>query len=214
MQQNPPGEDLRPWFLTLHDLTPPLDWSTFFPADGAVELDVGCGRGKFLVETTEARPDVNVCGVEIDYREGRRGAKRLKKRQSPNGRVVGGDARLFLGEFVPPRSVDVVHVYYPDPWWKRRHRHRRLFNGDFLDLVAAVLVPGGGLLVRTDVGEYFDAMTSLTDRDPRFGRTDAGGAGDEPLTSFERKAITPGRADFKTDGRVHDAAWQLVAAPP
>ena len=121
----PPTEDLAPWFLTLDDLDGVLNWSEFYGNDHPVELDIGCGRGLFLVNSATAHPETNYCGIEIDYREGRRTARRLKKRTMANARVLGGDARVALEKLVKPRSVAAVHVYFPDPWWKRKHRRRR-----------------------------------------------------------------------------------------
>ncbi len=172
-------EDLNPWFQPLFELPDPkdhgpLDWSSVFANAGPVELDVGSGRGRFTNEGAAARPDVNLCGIEHDFTAARRGAKRLKRDQSPNARVFGGDAVRFLRVFVPPGSLSAVHVLYPDPWWKRRHRKRRLLGEavgpGFLDLILAALAPDGRLHVRTDVGEYFGGITALLDAHPRLAR--------------------------------------------
>ncbi|MCA9072495.1 MAG: tRNA (guanine-N7)-methyltransferase, partial [Planctomycetaceae bacterium] len=86
--------DLTPWFRTLHDIEEPFDWSEIFGNDQPVEIDVGSGRGLFLFHSAEANPNINYLGIEIDYREGRRAARRLKKRNFANARVIGGDARI------------------------------------------------------------------------------------------------------------------------
>ncbi|HEX6984383.1 MAG TPA: tRNA (guanosine(46)-N7)-methyltransferase TrmB [Planctomycetaceae bacterium] len=207
MQLNPPGEDLRPWFATLRDLDRPIDWPSFFGNGNPVEIDVGCGRGLFLYNESLAHPERNYVGIEIDYKEGRRTATRLKKRNAANARVLGGDVKEAFTRFVPPRSVAVVHVYFPDPWWKRKHRKRRVFTDAFVDQVVGVLEPGGVLSSATDVEEYFGIIRGLMDHDPRF----------EPLppppetppehdmdylTSYERKAR-------KTGGSVWRGRWRL-----
>ena len=222
----PPREDLRPWFTPLFELgDPPLDWTDLFPVAGPVELDIGSGRGRFTNEAAAARPGVNVCGVEHDFTAARRGVRRLKRDRSPNARVVGGDAVRFLEQFVPPGSVAAVHVLYPDPWWKRRHRKRRLLGEDlgdrFLDLVLRALEPTGRLHVRTDVGEYFERITARLDADARLRRrpdpldeTAAAvltAAPDQPLTNYERKAVVgPDRPDFQTDGVTHAGVWDVA----
>jgi tRNA (guanine-N7-)-methyltransferase len=208
MPRQPPTLDLRPWFLTLDDLDGPLDWRAFFGNDQPVEIDVGCGRGLFLVTASAAHPEVNYLGIEIDYREGRRGARRLWKRKARNARVLGGDVRRALERFVPPGSVSAVHVYFPDPWWKQKHRRRRVFTDEFVDRCARVLRPGGLLHSWTDVAEYFGVISALMDhhaefqplpppdeRDPRHDM--------DYQTSFERKKRQAGEP-------IHRGRWQRL----
>ncbi len=164
----PPLLDLKPYVLTLNDLSAPLDWPAFFGNENPVELDVGCGRGLFLFTASAANPAVNYLGLELDYHEGRRAAKRLWKREQPNARVLGGDARIALAKLITPQSVAAVHVYFPDPWWKRRHRRRRLFTDEFVDLAASVLQRGGLFHSWTDVEEYFGVIRALMDHHPAF----------------------------------------------
>jgi tRNA (guanine-N7-)-methyltransferase len=114
------------------------------------------------------RPDHNYLGIELDYKEGRRSAKRLQKRALDHARVAGGDAKEFLRRNVPPHSVAAAHVYFPDPWWKRKHKKRRLFNDEFADLLAIVLQPGGLLHSWTDVEEYFGVISVLMNHHPDF----------------------------------------------
>ena len=157
MRREPPV-DLKPYFLTLDDLAGPLDWKAFFGNENRVELDIGCGRGLFLVNASTSHPQTNFLGIELDYKEGRRGARRLWKRSQPNARVLGGDARVALSNCIPRESVAAVHVYFPDPWWKRKHKRRRLFTDEFVDLAAATLESGGLLHAWTDVEEYFGVI--------------------------------------------------------
>ena len=168
--------DLRPYFLTFEDLSPflaedgCLDWPKLFGNANPVELDVGCGRGLFLVNASTTRPTTNFLGVELDFHEGRRGAKRLFKRTQPNARVIGGDANFLLDKFLRPLSLAAVHVYFPDPWWKRKHRRRRLITDKFVDRAARVLQPGGQLHMWTDVEEYFEVVAALLDHHALFAK--------------------------------------------
>jgi tRNA (guanine-N7-)-methyltransferase len=184
--------DLKPYFLTLEDLGGPIAWVDFFGNDRPVELDVGCGRGLFLFNSSISRPDTNFLGIELEYKEARRGARRLWKRSQLNARVLGGDARVALATFVPPASVSAVHVYFPDPWWKRKHKRRRLFTDEFVDLAARVLKPGGYLHAWTDVEEYFGVIRTLMDNHAEFESLppppERSAANDlDYQTSFERK---------------------------
>ncbi|HID22453.1 MAG TPA: tRNA (guanosine(46)-N7)-methyltransferase TrmB [Planctomycetaceae bacterium] len=201
MRREPPA-DLFPYFLTLSDLPGPLVWSEFFGNENPVELDVGCGRGLFLVRASLANPHINYLGIELDYKEGRRAARRLMKRNLPNARVLGADVREVFAKFIRPHSVAAVHVYFPDPWWKRKHKKRRLFNDVFVDQLADVLQGGGLVHSWTDVEDYFHVIKALMDHHERF----------EPLpppperqpqddmdyqTSFERKKRNEGKTIYR-----------------
>lgn len=208
-QQLPPGEDLRPWFQTVADLPLPFCWQEFFGNDNPVEIDVGCGRGLFTVNASESLPDRNFCGVELDFREGRRGAKRLKKREQPNARVLGGDVHQFFDKYVPAHSASAVHVYFPDPWWKRKHRRRRVFSDEFADRLARVVEQGGLVHSWTDVEEYFGVIKALMDHHPLFEQlpppTQREAAHDmDYQTSYERKKRKAGLPIYR-------GGWQRVA---
>lgn len=167
-QLDAPPRDLFPYFRTVADLPENFTWTEFFGKDRPVELDIGCGRGMFLVNAATTRADRNFLGIELDYTEARRSAKRLKKRSLDHARVLGGDAKEFLRKFVPTHSVSAAHVYFPDPWWKRKHKKRRLFNEEFPDLLARVIQPGGWLHSWTDVEEYFGVISALMNHHAEF----------------------------------------------
>jgi tRNA (guanine-N7-)-methyltransferase len=201
MSSQPPV-DLKPYFLTVNDLDGRLDWVRLFGNEHLVEIDVGCGRGKFLVDAGLAHPEINYLGIEIDYHEGRRGAGRLQKRTMHNVRVLGGDVRIVFGRFVRPASVSAVHVYFPDPWWKRRHRRRRVFNDELAAQIATILQPGGLVHSWTDVEAYFGVISALMDHHPQFVSL----APPEPTepehdldyrTSYERKRRQAGVEIFR-----------------
>ncbi len=160
--------DLSPWFRTLRDLPAPCAWTDVFPRPQPVEIDVGCGRGLFLYRASERHPDINYLGIEIEFKEARRGALRLKKVQRDNARVLGGDVRLALANYLPADSVQAVHVYFPDPWWKSKHHKRRLFNEDFVDRVSQLLVNEGELHLWTDVTDYFHRSLEVLAARPQF----------------------------------------------
>lgn len=185
--------DLRPWFLTLDDLPPPpLDWKSLFENDRPVELEVGSGRGLFLVTAGAAHPQTNFLGLEYDFKEGRRAARRLQKRAFPNVRIIGADARIVIPRYIPDASIAALHVYFPDPWWKRRHHKRRIWNEEFVAQAARMIQPEGLLHAWTDVEEYFEAIVELVDGVPAFERLPAPAEKSaehdmDYRTSFERK---------------------------
>lgn len=194
--------DLRPWFLGLYDISGVIDWPTFWENDNPVELDIGCGRGLFLDNASRANPDVNYLGLEVDFREGRRAAKRVSGRKARNARVIGGDAMSALRHHIAPHSVQGVHVYFPDPWWRRRHRRRRIFTDVLVNLCSGLLIPGGHLHSWTDVGEYFGVISALMDHHDDF-ETLTPPPEREPghdmdyQTSFERKKRKEGETIYR-----------------
>ncbi|MEI7701957.1 MAG: tRNA (guanosine(46)-N7)-methyltransferase TrmB [Planctomycetia bacterium] len=203
-----PVKSMKPWFQTIEDVGPKLVWSQFFTAEQPVEIDIGSGRGLFLLNAALQHPERNFAGLEIDYREGRRAAERLQKRELGNARVIGGDANKVLAEMIEPGSVDAAHVYFPDPWWKTRHHKRRIFNSDFLLKLARVIRTGGHLHHWTDVADYFVMVRGLMEHsadfrlcpvpDEREAENDM-----DYQTSFERKKR-------KLGFPIYRAMWQRV----
>ena len=168
LMQTAPITPLKPWFQTIEDVGAELSWPAFFGNDMPVELDIGCGRGLFLFNAALTTPQTNLLGLEIDYREGRRTATRLMKRELPNARVLGGDCRIVLSQMIEPGSVQAAHIYFPDPWWKKRHHKRRLFTDEFVQLLARIVRSGGHVHHWTDVADYFEMACNLMDRHPCF----------------------------------------------
>jgi tRNA (guanine-N7-)-methyltransferase len=195
---------------------PPIDWKQLFGNDNPVEIEVGMGKGLFLLNSALARPDTNFFGVEIVRKYQLYATTRFAVRKLPNVKTVCADARWVFRRFVPPGSVAAVHVYFPDPWWKARHKKRRVFTPGFAADAARVLREGGRLLIATDVEEYFGVMTGIVRAMPAFREVRAG-MSTAPVeeagfqTNFERKARQKGtpvwRAEYeRTAGPVTEAA--------
>ncbi len=122
-------------------------------AAAPVELEVGPGRGWFIVERLEHDPAARVIGLEIRRKWATIVDDRLKGRgYGMRGRVFAEDAKPALRRFVPD-SVSVAYVHFPDPWWKKRHAKRLVVGAELLDELARVIVSGGELLIQTDVEE-------------------------------------------------------------
>ena len=166
---NEQANDLVPYFLTLRDIPPaPLSFSLLFGNEHPLEVEVGTGRGLFLVNAGTTHPATNFLGIEYDFKEARRAARRLQKRELANVRILGANANIVLPRYLPDGCAQALHVYFPDPWWKRRHKRRRVFNSEFLKQSARILVPGGLLHAWTDVEEYFGVMSALVAANPAF----------------------------------------------
>lgn len=205
--RQPPTVDLHPWFVALNELASPVQWDQIFAQDQPLEIDVGCGRGLFVHNASQKVPQRNFLGIEIDFKEGRRGAMRLKKREQPNARVWGGDVKVAFEKHVPPASVTAVHVYFPDPWWKNKHHRRRVFNPGFLEQVTQILRPAGELHFWTDVTEYWKMASALVRQHPAFVELPAPDENSpehdmDYQTSFERKKRKDGWPIYRGRWRI------------
>ena len=175
-------------------LPAPLDWPAIFGNDGPVEIEIGSGKGTFLVESALARPDTNFLSIEMAAAFAEHVRDRARRRELGNVRVVRGEARGFLERHVPPSSVRVIHVYFPDPWPKKRHAKRRLVSPAFALAASRALVPGGELRFVTDHEEYFQEAVAVLDETPGLAPAAVPESGMTDLTNYERKYAREGRA--------------------
>lgn len=137
------------------------DAQALFARPAPLEIEVGSGKGMFLVTASAERPGHNFLGCEIARNYARLAAARLVRAGRNNAVVLQGDALRLFRELLPDACAVAVHVYFPDPWWKQRHRKRRVMKPEFLADVERVLEPGGSLHFWTDVQEYFDTTLTL-----------------------------------------------------
>lgn len=156
-----PQLDLSTCFYSLDDLPDPWNPAALFPNDAPLEIEVGSGKGLFLQNAAQQNPNHNFLGIEVAYKYARFCAARFVKRDIPNAVAVHGDGLRLFREMIPSDSLEAVHVYFPDPWWKKRHHGRRVLNEEFLKDVHRTLKPEGYLHFWTDVKDYFDATLEL-----------------------------------------------------
>jgi tRNA (guanine-N7-)-methyltransferase len=185
------------------DVPAPIVWSELFGNDHPVELEIGSGKGLFLFNAASASPGNNFLGVELARKYARMAAERLARRQVPNAKIWRGDARFIMGRLVPAESLRAVHVYFPDPWWKKRHKKRRVFTAELVGQIARALRPGGELWVASDVEEYFALIQGLIATEPGFHEQPVPELKDpqsdlDYLTNFERKYRIEGRPIFRS----------------
>jgi tRNA (guanine-N7-)-methyltransferase len=173
--------------------TPPIDWRAIFGNEHPVEIEVGFGKGLFLANQGAAWPETNFFGIEIERKYVLFTASRIAKQHLQNVKLACTDAHWFLRERVAPASVSALHVYFPDPWWKTRHRKRKLFTRDFAEQVARVLIVGGRLHFITDVEAYFVETIEMLKDVANLNALPMPFASEEGLTNFERKYRQEGR---------------------
>jgi tRNA (guanine-N7-)-methyltransferase len=156
-----PTLDLSRHLKTWDELPRPWDPISLFGRVAPLEIEVGSGKGLFLSAAAAVQPDHHFLGIEIAAKYARYAAARLARRGLGNAAVIHGDAQRFFGELLPDESLAAVHVYFPDPWWKVRHKKRRVMNEAFIRDVERKLAPGGTLHFWTDVEEYFATTLKL-----------------------------------------------------
>lgn len=213
-------DELAPWCWEIPKTAAILDWSQFFGNEHPVEIEVGMGKGLFLLTQAIARPGVNFFGIEVVRKYQLYAATRFAIRKLPNVKTSCADAKRVLREFVPPTSVSAVHVLFPDPWWKLKHRKRRVFTPEFALDAARALVPGGRFHIASDVEEYFGVMSGIVKGMPSLrvletneSRETLEVAGFQ--TNFERKARLEGTPVWRavcerTDVPIEPAAQAKV----
>jgi len=172
-----------------------LDWAALFPKRQPVEVDLGCGDGSLLLHWAKRFPDRNWLGVE------RLKGRVLKlERKAPRLGIAGNlrALRIESGYAVewlfPPASVTAFHIYFPDPWPKKRHHKYRLVQPAFVTVLARALEPGGFVNLATDHGDYFAEMLACFGANASFERV-------EPLVPATPEEMTDFERDFATEGR-------------
>jgi tRNA (guanine-N7-)-methyltransferase len=170
----------------------PLDLDRLFGRSAPRMLEIGFGAGEALLAFSQAHAEVDCIGVEVH----RPGVGRLLLGAHAAGvsnlRVISHDAVEVLRHQLPPQSIELVHIFFPDPWPKKRHHKRRLIQSTFVELLARVLTPGGTLCLATDWQHYAQHMRDVLDASTAF--VNAAGeqgyverASERPLTRFERR---------------------------
>jgi tRNA (guanine-N7-)-methyltransferase len=179
-----------------------MDLEELFSRTAPFHLEIGSGKGTFLLNEARAHPELNYLGIEWANEFYRYSVDRIRRWGLTNVRILRADARDVIGRFLPDESIAVLHIYFPDPWPKKRHHKRRFFAPANLKHALRCLIKGGELRLATDYADYFVIISDLLLRDPQiaplfrkidFLTTDAAEKGEWVGTNFERKYIKEGR---------------------
>ncbi len=193
----------EPMLLELADEVGRILWKDIFGNEHPVELEIGAGKGTFLVAVAEAKREHNFVGIEWANQYADFAADRLRRHELANARMVHGEAGWWIRCHVPDESLMGVHIYFPDPWPKARHQKRRIVQLPFLKEVHRVLMPGGKLRLVTDHADYFEHMKrvlseqsdlKVVEFEPPVALRGDAPAGSIVGTNFERKYIAEGRS--------------------
>lgn len=178
-----------------------FSWERLFPGRGGlpVELEIGTGKAAFLLRRARACPERNFLGIEWANEFYRFAVDRFTRWKLANVRMLRTDAGQFVRLICPRDSLSVLHVYHPDPWPKKRHHKRRLFQAPFVAAAVDCLRTGGRIAVQTDHAEYFEQICAVLRgrpglREIPFDDPEFGVEGARLSTNFEIKYLREGRA--------------------
>jgi len=176
----------------------PESWTAFlpfekiFPTSSPLEVEIGCGKGRFLTARASAHTATNFLGIDKLLKRLRKTDKKIAKAGLTNVRLIKIDAVYAFEKLLPESSVSTLYIFFPDPWPKRRHHRRRLFSPEFMDSLCKVIVQGGGIYLATDHIEYSEWIRKLFDKDPRFTEIPHFEPEEHERTEFETLFIAQG----------------------
>lgn len=173
-----------------------VDLSELFGNDHPVVLEIGSGKGRFLIASAAEQPGVNFIGIEKSLHYHRVILERVAKRALRNVRLINYDAFPVLRDMLADASLREIHIYFPDPWPRKREQKRRIIRAEALEQMRRVLAPGGSGIYVTDHREYFEAAAPLIaevfDAERRVP-----GPSDPPRTNYEAKYREEGRPIYE-----------------
>ncbi len=173
--------------VQLSTILEPLNLAELFPQAQPLEVELGCGDASFLVEYARRNPQANFIGVERLLGRIQKLDRKGRRQELVNTRGVRIESAYFLQYLLPPRSAGALHIYFPDPWPKKKHRRHRLINQEFPVLARNALAPGGVVFLRTDDADYFQQMNEVFAEAKEFTSGETPAALAEITTDFERE---------------------------
>ncbi len=164
-----------------------IELAQLFPQPQPLEVELGCGDASFLIEYARRHPNTNFIGVERLLGRVQKLDKKGRRHGLTNTRGVRIESSYFLEYLLPPHAAAALHIYFPDPWPKKKHRRHRLINENFPALARTALMPGGTVFLRTDDTDYFSQMTEVFAAAKEFVATETPASLVEITTDFERE---------------------------
>jgi tRNA (guanine-N7-)-methyltransferase len=185
--------------LKLENLNEKMDFFNIFGRSGPVHIEIGSGKGTFLLNQAKAQPLVNFLGIEWANKYYRYSVDRIGRWGLKNVRIIRTDAKELVMHYVQSESVDCFHIYFPDPWPKKRHHKRRFFQEAIFDQLLRCLKFEGIINAATDHFDYFNSIKELSENysdrvEPVDFQITAGAEpGEWAGTNFERKYLKENR---------------------
>jgi len=188
----------------LRTILEPLELAELFLKPQPLEVELGCGDASFLVKYARQNPEKNFIGVERLLGRIQKLDRKGQRAGLANLRGVRIESAYFLEYLLPPHSAGALHVYFPDPWPKKKHRRHRLINEHFPALARNALTPGGTVFLRTDDRDYFQQMNEVFSAAKEFEKAETPAELAEVVTDFESDFNSQGiptlRAAFRLRG--------------
>lgn len=163
----------------------PMPIHAMFPGEGPLEIDLGCGKGRFLLARAAAHPDTRFLGIDRMLRRIRKIDNKAQRRGLENIRLLRMEGYYAVSYLLPADTVSVYYIFFPDPWPKKRHQENRIFNPRFVDALHRTLRAGGLVHIATDHLPYFDDIAAIMRADARFRETMPFIPAPEEQTDFE-----------------------------
>jgi len=194
----------------LADTPAPLPLDELVPGTGAWEIEIGFGKGRYLLRRCQEDPGRRFLGIELATEYWQLFVEKARRRGLANWVALRGDALALIAAVLPHGFASAVHVYFPDPWPKSRHHKRRLFDPETVDLVLSLLAPGGRLLFATDFLEYGETVAEILASYPGLHLTRRDRPWDEgPRTNYEAKYLLEGRPILRLEATLEPGAAVL-----
>jgi tRNA (guanine-N7-)-methyltransferase len=187
----------RTLLLKLGSITGRLEPAKIFSAAQPLEVELGSGDGSFLVNYAKLHPECNFLGIERLLGRLRKLDRKALRAGLANVRGLRIESSYFLEYLLPPGSVAALHVYFPDPWPKRKHRKNRLVNARFTEIAWHALAPGGVVYLRTDDEDYFSQMAREFAANTAFKLAATPDELSAVVTDFERNFLARGVATLR-----------------
>ena len=146
----------------------PVSWPAVFGRRAPLEVELGFGRPHFLLERAAEAPECDVVGIEWKGRWPSAVWQKQARGEAKNVRAVHGNAWVLFGALCAPGTVSSIFLNFPDPWWKAKHKKRRIISDAFAQLLASRLVPGGRILVQTDVASLLEELLARLEAQPEL----------------------------------------------
>lgn len=168
-----------------------LDLESVFPHCAPLEVDLGCGDGSFLVALAKQNPQRNFLGLERLLGRVRSACRKITHENLGNARMLRIENSYAVAHLLPPNSVSVFYLLFPDPWPKRRHQRRRIVTEEFIEAIHRALAPNGWFVIATDQREYFDEIQRRSREMHKFSEEPIGDFM-LPATTFEKHFLERG----------------------